>query len=74
MSRNSNNSKKSALEYKEERKSFFSDCCKSSFVSKSNGLWTYYVCNECLKKTEPINNKGKMLDLHGLIKSRPKNK
>ena len=40
---------------------------KKSFVGKSNGLYTYYVC-ECGKKTTPINGKGKMLDLYGLVK------
>jgi len=39
-------------ELREKRKKaepFFSDCCKKSFVGKSNGLYTYYVC-ECGKK------------------------
>jgi len=57
-------------ELREKRKKaepFFSDCCKKSFVGKSNGLYTYYVC-ECGKKTTPINGKGKMLDLYGLVK------
>ena len=49
--------------------SFYSDCCKDKYNSKSNGLWTYYVCCKCGKKTTPINGKGKVLDLHGEIKS-----
>ena len=74
MSRIPNKTKISISELKKKRESFFSDCCKGGFTSKSNGLWTYYVCNDCLKKTEPINGKGKMLDLHGLVKSRSKKK
>ena len=54
-------------ELRKEKKLFFSDCCKDKFESKSNGLYTYYVC-KCGKKTTPINEKGKMLDLHGEIK------
>jgi len=57
-------------ELREKRKKanpFFSDCCKTSFTGHSNSLYTYYVC-ECGKKTMPINGKGKMLDLYGLVK------
>lgn len=49
--------------------SFYSDCCKDKYSSQSNGLWTYYVCCKCGKKTTPINGKGKELDLHGEIKN-----
>lgn len=31
-----------------------SNCCKSTFETKSNGLYNYYVCDNCWKKTEPI--------------------
>ncbi len=54
-------------ELRKQRKEFYSECCKSSFASKSNGMWTYYVCNECGKKTNAINGKGKMLGIYGLI-------
>jgi hypothetical protein len=53
-------------ELRKEKKLFFSDCCKDKFESKSNGLWTYYVCR-CGKKTTPINGKGKMLGMYGKI-------
>jgi len=55
-------------ELRKEKKSFVSQCCSAKFSSKSNGLWTYYVC-QCGNKTTPINNKGKMLDLYGEIKN-----
>jgi hypothetical protein len=55
------------IELRKERKLFFSDCCKDKFENKSNGLHAYYVC-KCGKKTTPINGKGKMLDLYGLVK------
>jgi hypothetical protein len=53
-------------ELRKEKKLFFSDCCKDKFESKSNGLWTYYVCR-CGKKTTPINGKCKMLGMYGEI-------
>lgn len=59
-------------ELRNQRKSFYSDCCKAKFTSKSNGLHTYYVC-ECGQKTTPVNGKGKELDLYGRIKTQKKN-
>jgi hypothetical protein len=53
-------------ERRKQIKLFYSECCKSTFESKSNGLWTYYVCS-CGKKTTPINGKGKMLGMYGEI-------
>jgi hypothetical protein len=32
---------------------YISDCCKSDFWSKDNGLYYYYVCKTCGNKTEP---------------------
>lgn len=57
-------------ELRKQRKTFYSDCCNGKFESKSNGLYTYYVC-ENGHKTIPINGKGKILDLHGEIKNQP---
>jgi hypothetical protein len=51
------------------KKQFYSNCCIDKFISRSNGLWTYYVCTKCGNKTEPINGKGKTLDLYGEIKT-----
>ena len=36
------------------RKTSVSDCHYTSYKTKSNGLWNYYVCNKCGNKTEPI--------------------
>ena len=47
-------------------KLFKSNCCNSEFKPKSNGLWTYYICNSCFNKTQPIYNK-ETLDLYGRI-------
>ncbi|HWY11953.1 MAG TPA: hypothetical protein VN026_11540 [Bacteroidia bacterium] len=58
----------SITELRKKKKLFYSNYCNDKFEGKSNGLWTYYVC-KCGKKTMPINGKGKMLDLHGEIKS-----
>lgn len=30
-----------------------SNCCKSEYWSKDNGLYMYYVCKNCGNKTEP---------------------
>lgn len=54
-------------EYRKLLKEFYSDCCKGRYVSKSNGLYTYYVCLECGKKTTAVNGKGKMLGIYGLF-------
>lgn len=56
-------------ELRKLKKEFYSDCCKERPISKSNGLYTYYVCSKCGQKTEPINGKGKTLDLYGKIKN-----
>ncbi|MBK7362730.1 MAG: hypothetical protein IPJ01_10580 [Micavibrio sp.] len=61
--------KLSLKELRKEKKLFYSDCCKAKFKANSNGLYTYYVCDMCENKTEPINGKGKTLDLHGEIKN-----
>lgn len=55
-------------ELRKEVKLFYSNCCQSKFLTKSNGLYCYYVCCACNNKTIAVNGKGKMLDLHGLIK------
>jgi hypothetical protein len=52
-------------------KTFYSDCCQKAFEGKSNGMWTYYVC-ECGKKTTPINGKGKKLGMYGQIENSTK--
>jgi hypothetical protein len=36
------------------RKTSVSDCHYTTYQTKSNGLWNYYVCNKCGNKTEPI--------------------
>jgi hypothetical protein len=58
---------KDLKKHREEVKKFYSDCCNSTFVGKSNGLYTYYVCNKCYNKTNAINGKGKQLGAYGLI-------
>ena len=30
-----------------------SDCCNTTFYTKSNGLYSYYVCHNCHNKTNP---------------------
>ncbi len=39
---------------KKGRIPYISKCCKSSFETKCNGLYSYYVCDTCWNKTEPI--------------------
>lgn len=35
-----------------EKKIYQSKCCFADYISKSNGLWTYYICKKCGGKTE----------------------
>lgn len=36
------------------RKTDVSNCCNTSYETKSNGLWNYYVCNKCNNKTKIV--------------------
>lgn len=38
---------------KKKKVKYESNCCKSNFETKHNGLYNYYVCCSCFKKTEP---------------------
>lgn len=38
---------------KKQKAIYKSDCCNATFETKSNGLWNYYVCDKCWKKTNP---------------------
>lgn len=37
-----------------KRKTEVSKCCNTSYDTKSNGLWNYYVCHKCKDKTEVV--------------------
>ena len=37
-----------------KRKTEVSECCNTSYDTKSNSLWNYYVCNKCKDETEVV--------------------
>lgn len=39
---------------KKKPKKKVSHCCKSKYYTKSNGIYSYYVCSDCGKKTNPV--------------------
>jgi len=42
------------LRIMKKRKTKVSSCCNTSYDTKSNGLWNYYVCHKCKDKTEVV--------------------
>lgn len=38
---------------KKQKPIYKSDCCNTTFETKSNGLYSYYVCDNCHDKTTP---------------------